>query len=232
MVELTKTTTGVTSRRQKRQRLTKRPADFLADQRHFAIKGLTRAYLRSKMRPAFGDWRSLVAHFVRDEGVGGSNPLSPTKFEKPAQRAGFFASATHEDENLRGQGGSTRAKRENVAPATARRASDEVASNPLSPTKFEKPAQRAGFFAFVAHEDENLRGGEVRLDVGLIRRASVASGNGTALIVGCGVNTLFDLHTTHFPAKIAPHISLSINGFVTETIVFFYICLNLFLRYL
>ena len=110
------------------------------------------------MRPAFGDWRSLVAHFVRDEGVGGSNPLSPTKFEKPAQRAGFFASAAHEDENLRGQGGSTRAKRENVAPATARRASHEVASNPLSPTKFEKPAQRAGFFAFVAHEDENLRG--------------------------------------------------------------------------
>ena len=52
------------------------------------------------MRPAFGDWRSLVAHFVRDEGVGGSNPLSPTKFEKPAQRAGFFASAAHEDENL------------------------------------------------------------------------------------------------------------------------------------
>ncbi len=110
------------------------------------------------MRPAFGDWRSSVAHFVRDEGVGGSNPLSPTKFEKPAQRAGFFASAAHEDENLRGRGGSTRAKRENVAPATARRASHEVASNPLSPTKFEKPAQRAGFFAFEAHEDENLRG--------------------------------------------------------------------------
>ena len=110
------------------------------------------------MRPAFGDWRSLVAHFVRDEGVGGSNPLSPTKFEMPAQRAGFFAFVAHEDENLRGQGGSTRAKRENVAPATARRASHEVASNPLSPTKFEKPAQRAGFFAFVAHEDENLRG--------------------------------------------------------------------------
>ncbi|WP_285002913.1 hypothetical protein, partial [Escherichia coli] len=61
---------------------------------------------------------------------------------------------------------------------------------------------------------------------------SVASGNGTALIVGCGATALFDLHTTHFPAKFAPHISLSINGFVTETIVFFYICLNLFLRYL
>ena len=25
-----------------------------------------------------GVWRSLVAHFVRDEGVGGSNPLTPT----------------------------------------------------------------------------------------------------------------------------------------------------------
>ena len=49
------------------------------------------------MRPAFGDWRSLVAHFVRDEGVGGSNPLSPTKFEKPAQRAGFFASVVLTD---------------------------------------------------------------------------------------------------------------------------------------
>ncbi|KUR95458.1 hypothetical protein AWE57_05870 [Escherichia coli] len=51
-------------------------------------------------------------------------------------------------------------------------------------------------------------------------------------IVGCGATALSDLHTTHFPVKFAPHISLSINGFVTETIVFFYICLNLFLRYL
>ncbi|EIS2707370.1 hypothetical protein LZG91_003578, partial [Shigella sonnei] len=57
--------------------------------------------------------------------------------------------------------------------------------------------------------------------VGLIRRASVASGNGTAFIVGCGATALFDQHTTHFPANFAPHISLSINGFVTETIVFF-----------
>jgi hypothetical protein len=128
------------------------------------------------MRPAFGDWRSLVAHFVRDEGVGGSNPLSPTKFEKPAQRAGFFASVTHEEENLRGRGGSIRRRP-------------------------DKTRQRR------------------------IRQMCRP-------IVGCGVNTLFDLHTTHFPAKFAPHISLSINGFVTETIVFFYICLNLFLRYL
>ena len=128
------------------------------------------------MRPAFGDWRSLVAHFVRDEGVGGSNPLSPTKFEKPAQRAGFFAFVAHEEENLRGQGGSIRRRP-------------------------DKTRQRR------------------------IRQMCRP-------IVGCGVNTLFDLHTTHFPAKFAPHISLSINGFVTETIVFFYICLNLFLRYL
>ncbi|AUS67473.1 hypothetical protein CXP54_18895 [Escherichia albertii] len=75
-------------------------------------------------------------------------------------------------------------------------------------------------------------GREVRLDVGLIRRGSVASGNGTALIVGCGVNALSDLHTTHFPARFAPHISLSINDSVTHSIVFFYICLSLFLRYL
>ena len=31
------------------------------------------------VRLEIGVWRSLVAHFVRDEGVGGSNPLTPTK---------------------------------------------------------------------------------------------------------------------------------------------------------
>ena len=138
----------------------------------------------------------------------------------------------YEDENLRGQGGSTRAKRENVAPATARRASHEVASNPLSPTKFEKPAQRAGFFASVAHEDENLRGrgGSTRRRPDKTRQRRIRQMYRP--IVGFGATALSDLHTTHFPAKFAPHISLSINGFVTETIVFFYICLNLFLRYL
>ena len=143
---------------------------------HFDTKGLTGAQLSSKMRPAFGDWRSLVAHFVRDEGVGGSNPLSPTKFEKPAQRAGFFASVTHEEENLRGRGGSTRRRPDKTRQRRIR--------------QMYRP------------------------------------------IVGFGATALSDLHTTHFPAKFAPHISLSINGFVTETIVFFYICLNLFLRYL
>ena len=29
-----------------------------------------------------GEWRSLVAHIVRDDGVGGSNPLSPTIFSR------------------------------------------------------------------------------------------------------------------------------------------------------
>ena len=124
------------------------------------------------MRPAFGDWRSLVAHFVRDEGVGGSNPLSPTKFEKPAQRAGFFASVAHEEENPRGRGGSTRRRPDKTRQRRIR--------------QMYRP------------------------------------------IVGCGATALSDLHTTHFPVKFAPHISLSINGFVTETIVFFYICLNLF----
>jgi hypothetical protein len=27
-----------------------------------------------------GEWLSLVEHLVRDQGVGGSNPLSPTIF--------------------------------------------------------------------------------------------------------------------------------------------------------
>lgn len=33
------------------------------------------------MRPHYGEWRSLVAQYVRDVWVGGSNPLSPTKFQ-------------------------------------------------------------------------------------------------------------------------------------------------------
>ena len=53
------------------------------------------------MRPAFGDWRSLVAHFVRDEGVGGSNPLSPTNSEKPAYGLAFCCPEFNEDEHCR-----------------------------------------------------------------------------------------------------------------------------------
>ncbi len=184
------------------------------------------------MRPAFGDWRSLVAHFVRDEGVGGSNPLSPTNLEKPAYGLVFCFLRFEEDENLRGQGGSTRAKRENVAPATARRASHAVASNPLSPTNLEKPAYGLVFCFLRSEEDENLRGqgGSTRRRPDKTRQRRIRQMYRP--IVGCGATALSDLHTTHFTIKTAPYISLSINGFVTETIVFFYLCLNLFLRYL
>ena len=30
-----------------------------------------------------GEWLSLVEHLVRDQGVGGSNPLSPTNYRNP-----------------------------------------------------------------------------------------------------------------------------------------------------
>ena len=33
---------------------------------------------RLKFSEGFGEWLSLVEHLVRDQGVGGSNPLSPT----------------------------------------------------------------------------------------------------------------------------------------------------------
>ena len=32
------------------------------------------------VRGSVGEWLSLVEHLVRDQGVGGSNPLSPTMF--------------------------------------------------------------------------------------------------------------------------------------------------------
>ena len=34
----------------------------------------------ARLQPKFGEWLSLVEHLVRDQGVGGSNPLSPTIF--------------------------------------------------------------------------------------------------------------------------------------------------------
>ena len=111
---------------------------------HFDTKGLTGARLSSKMRPAFGDWRSLVAHFVRDEGVGGSNPLSPTKFKTLLNEQGFLHLKPTRMRTSGGRG-STRAQRENVASATARRASHAVASNPLSPTKFKTLLNEQGF---------------------------------------------------------------------------------------
>jgi hypothetical protein len=35
---------------------------------------------RERFSRAVGEWLSLVEHLVRDQGVGGSNPLSPTNF--------------------------------------------------------------------------------------------------------------------------------------------------------
>ncbi len=37
---------------------------------------------RTTARQGYGEWLSLVEHLVRDQGVGGSNPLSPTIFEQ------------------------------------------------------------------------------------------------------------------------------------------------------
>src|SRR6266852_3283991 len=34
------------------------------------------------IQPSVGEWLSLVEHLVRDQGVGGSNPLSPTNLFK------------------------------------------------------------------------------------------------------------------------------------------------------
>ena len=59
---------------------------------HFDTKGLTGARLSSKMRPAFGDWRSLVAHFVRDEGVGGSESSITDQIKTLLNEQGFFIS--------------------------------------------------------------------------------------------------------------------------------------------
>ena len=36
-----------------------------------------------------GEWLSLVEHLVRDQGVGGSNPLSPTIFNNLADHLVF-----------------------------------------------------------------------------------------------------------------------------------------------
>ncbi len=57
----------------------------------------------------------------------------------------LFCICANEDENLRGQGGSTRAKRENVASATARRASHAVASNRYHRPNSKSPLNEQAF---------------------------------------------------------------------------------------
>ena len=43
------------------------------------------------VRSLVGEWLSLVEHLVRDQGVGGSNPLSPTKSFQAVERYFWFS---------------------------------------------------------------------------------------------------------------------------------------------
>src|SRR5262245_8617752 len=70
-----------------------RPAPSLntAEQFDVARNGLSRSWTRcARLRPrrahgkisgGFGVWRSPVAHLLWEQGVGGSNPLTPTTSE-------------------------------------------------------------------------------------------------------------------------------------------------------
>jgi hypothetical protein len=42
------------------------------------------------MQSSVGEWLSLVEHLVRDQGVGGSNPLSPTNYVNPVIELASF----------------------------------------------------------------------------------------------------------------------------------------------
>ena len=46
--------------------------------RHQGVKRARPRLKDTHPQPMFGEWLSLVEHLVRDQGVGGSNPLSPT----------------------------------------------------------------------------------------------------------------------------------------------------------
>jgi hypothetical protein len=51
------------------------------------------AFLKSA-RSLVGEWLSLVEHLVRDQGVGGSNPLSPTNLFKHLNYTSGFPSTS------------------------------------------------------------------------------------------------------------------------------------------
>lgn len=55
-------------------------ADGGSSSRHsgFAMTGRLRIWPCFPNRSAVGEWRRLVAHLVWDQGVAGSNPVSPT----------------------------------------------------------------------------------------------------------------------------------------------------------
>ncbi len=58
----------------------------------------------SSLRPfcTVGEWLSLVEHLVRDQGVGGSNPLSPTNLFKRLNCTSGFPSTLNGVENVDG----------------------------------------------------------------------------------------------------------------------------------
>ena len=60
-------------------------ANAILDEAVRAAVKLLRRFDRFYFR-CVGEWLSLVEHLVRDQGVGGSNPLSPTKSIKHLQR--------------------------------------------------------------------------------------------------------------------------------------------------
>jgi hypothetical protein len=50
--------------------------------------------LQRRLCKPVGEWLSLVEHLVRDQGVGGSNPLSPTNlFRDISSTSGFPSTA-------------------------------------------------------------------------------------------------------------------------------------------
>ncbi|ENX7036743.1 hypothetical protein ACLB2X_004889, partial [Escherichia coli] len=73
-----------------------------------------------------------------------------------------------------------------------------------SPTNLEKPAYGLVFCFLRPEEDENFRGqgGSIRRRPDKTRQRRIRQM--CRPIVGCGATALFDLHTTHFPAKFAP----------------------------
>ncbi len=54
-------------------------ANAILDEAVRAAVKLLRRFDRFYFR-CVGEWLSLVEHLVRDQGVGGSNPLSPTNY--------------------------------------------------------------------------------------------------------------------------------------------------------
>ena len=64
-------------------------ANAILDEAVRAAVKLLRRFDRFYFR-CVGEWLSLVEHLVRDQGVGGSNPLSPTNYLNPVIELASF----------------------------------------------------------------------------------------------------------------------------------------------